>query len=1523
MAAQKVYSIQINGLTESVKAVDALNESLKNLESRIKALEGKSVKVGASSSGGGTKSSSTSSLSEEEKLEKQIAQLEEKRIAHSKQIYQNYLAAKDVLSETEKDQKQIAASERLAAKSYSNTIAGMKQELADIKAVMQTVDVGDSGQMKQMIDRAKELNDKLKEIEQSYGQFGRNVGNYSSAFDGMQKLSISIGGVTREFNSAREASKTLKNELIGLEAAGSGNTEVAKELRAEYYKLQSAMDDATKSSKAMDEAMDMMQSFTAMASVGNGLQAFFGFDDSEIQKSIQRLVALQGVLSGLETIRKQMDTGEGFGKIFSKSFKSVDAASQKLLVYNRALLGTGTAAKAAEVGIKGLTVASKALASIGIVAIITGVVWAIQKAVDWVSKWAKGNADLVSSEQRLKYALDATNDSLERNLKLNQAKYDADKINIVEKQIEDEKAYAAALRQTNEEIEKRAKINPSNSTFANSMNNAGAKGWSDFLQNDKGTTVLGGFTTAAKTIEELTKRYEALSKAVRENTGLVYKDADGFERAHLSAGDVRDELNHLEQFMAGQLVGTMKEFDTTTEEGRRALQNFVNGIMQNDNDLRKSILLRLPEIVDNENGALGDALNSWLLLIKQFVANADAEMNALNFEKLAQSIIDSADKTGKRMYERQRENLKAQYNSLSKEQQVQQKKLYEDALAAIDKNEKEAARRVASQLNSRYKKEAAEIEAGEKYKNELTIKLMQEGLAKRLRQLDEEEREELVKAKKYGADVLQVQKLYDRKRLEEKRKWAQEVKEVYLKLYNDLRNLISENENKVFENTNTKIQNDLQNSKEIALRNLANGVSRNFSNYGSVKDATKRQPSSVDYNRFEVSEDDINKTKKYLDAVQKLSQAENGLLLLLKQLPNEQKEWTKSQNTWFDRASNKVDEAEELVNSLKDEANMELALALADDAYSKNLEEAFKTRLYDRENYFERVKEATKKAYKEELEAQKKHLEELKKQEIEDAGQRYVSKNSQTVSDRIVQLEDWRKNNNLYDTDSWKQAMENLYKDITETSGKYFGENGELAQALREGKLTIDEFFNLSLQEAQEYRNKLKLINEKYDQEEIALKNQTNQELRNTNAEFYNQMLSEFSDFSQELNNRYGRQPIVNSFRIVDVAKTKKNLQEIETGFNALMNKILAQKDRLQVALDKNEISFDDFKLAISQLNDLENKVNILIQGVKEKVKDLPGEFIASINTYIQAGLQAVQTVMQAIADYQDYQFEKQQEALEKENEMLQEQLDKQQGIIEEHKNNIDSIEDELANSRGDRRQHLIDQLNAEMEAQRRAQKEEENIQKKKDANEKKQEQLEKKRREAEYKRNLLSILVSTAMATANGLATQPFIPVGIAMGALATTLGMVQYALAAKAKPYAKGGQLDGGQVVGNRHRDGGVKVLGGRAEIEGGEFITNRISTQMNAPLLEFINSKKKKIDVSDLMEFYSSGSVKRSIAKVKTKFEDGGYMPVLPNSLDIKEQLQDIVINQDNRPIYVSVVDINNKQEDVRRVQTLAGL
>ena len=108
-------------------------------------------------------------------------------------------------------------------------------------------------------------------------------------------------------------------------------------------------------------------------------------------------------------------------------------------------------------------------------------------------------------------------------------------------------------------------------------------------------------------------------------------------------------------------------------------------------------------------------------------------------------------------------------------------------------------------------------------------------------------------------------------------------------------------------------------------------------------------------------------------------------------------------------------------------------------------------------------------------------------------------------------------------------------------------------------------------------------------------------------------------------------------------------------------------------------------------------------------------------------------------------------------------------------------------------------------------------------------------------------------MAVSNALAVNPWF-VGLALSAVALALGMKNVA-AIKSTPIYE----DGGVIQGARHSQGGVKVLGGQAEVEGGEFITNRKSTAANLPLLTFINDKKKTLTAEDLMMFFNSGTPK----------------------------------------------------------------
>ena len=84
---------------------------------------------------------------------------------------------------------------------------------------------------------------------------------------------------------------------------------------------------------------------------------------------------------------------------------------------------------------------------------------------------------------------------------------------------------------------------------------------------------------------------------------------------------------------------------------------------------------------------------------------------------------------------------------------------------------------------------------------------------------------------------------------------------------------------------------------------------------------------------------------------------------------------------------------------------------------------------------------------------------------------------------------------------------------------------------------------------------------------------------------------------------------------------------------------------------------------------------------------------------------------------------------------MLEEQYQKQEELEKKHTDRVNSIEDELKTARGDRREHLIDQLAQERNAQIKALQSEREIEKEKEQNQKKQKQLEKQQEALEKKR--------------------------------------------------------------------------------------------------------------------------------------------------------------------------------------------
>ena len=1376
MANIKSYKIEINGIQESINAVDALNKELSTLEQRIKALEGKAVKVGAS--GGGSKSSSTSSLSEEEKLQKQINQLEEKRIAHSKQIYQNYLAAKDVLKETENDQKQIAATERLQAQNYSNTMAGMKQELADIKAVMQTVDLGDGDQMKQMVTRANELNSKLKEIEQSYGQFGRNVGNYANGVaEGLKKVSINVGGTVREFDNAKQAAKILGNELKTMAVNGEQNTEKFKQLRQVVLELESTMKDAK---QPMDALMDTMQSITAIASLGQGVRALFGVNDAEIQKSIKNLVALQNILKGIETINKQIQTREGIGAWIAPFNTQIDKATAKLLTFNTALLGTGKASKAAAVSIKAFSKALKVAFSAGVLIVVDLLVEGLMKIVEGFKKVDE------ATERHNALQKDLASTYGEAKGKLMQYRTTVDNFN-------------GSKEQEKKLVEE--------------------------LNNEFGST-LGTYKSLAQWQDVLKKKGDAYIQTL-VNQAKAQAALNEVTAAYMNIEDVKQKVAN------GEYKSFWKSRQQEKEAEARAIEEANDRIAKAEDNLKKVV-------AEGETYAKKHGLGNYApTIIKNGKKSADATKKAQEdiTKKQIDAMKDGLNKTLMQLEEEKRQTIN---------------KIKENGVRV-------------SQL----------VAQTEEVYAQLRIKAINEYLEKLTKTV-----------KDYSVKISGIRFQIDTKDIELQ---INEIDEYIRSVTEDI----------------VPVNNTLTTSLEYQA--AANGLKQENIDFAG----------EFNYERNKAkTEKDLKEYFKWLDEyVQTLSQDVRESL-------SYQNLETGELKTDYNEVEKYIEEHYKKELSILDSYGYKMNSSLsASLAFRLNAIKA-----YDKE-FLREINEALDKEQGLRISAATEEEKNLLLQNDENyrIESHALKIRKKEIEESLKAIEKLYSDSEKKISDSFRKSHEEEIKILEEANGKKIETYKDYYNALSDSlKNNLNET-NRQIEEIDiQHADKMEQITRESGQKIIQIENETIQKRQQNTQRYYDKQLSNYRDFLSKINNESSKQPVTDKagFGIVNIAATKRNYKEILDAAKTTLINIKGDKDKLNEDFKNGLISSENYNATLNQLNDLEVETNQTAKTVADNLKNVNGTFVQSLQMYLQEVLNSFNTIMGAIWDAQDTAFDKEQEALDKESEMIQNALDKQEDMISEHKSKIDSIEDELATSRGDRRQHLIDQLNAEVEAERAALKEKQRLEKIEEANKKKQEALEKKRKKAQYERDIIQAIVNGAMAVTYAAMNAWPIP-AIPLMALAGATTAAQLAIMSANKPYATGGQLDGGVAVGNRHRDGGIKVLGGRAEIEGGEFITNRLTTAKNLDLLEYVNSKKKKIDISDMLEFYNGGKVKTSIQRVRTKFEDGGYMPTLPDALDIRDQLQNIIVNQDNRPIYVSVVDINNKQDDVRRVQTLAGI
>lgn len=1523
----KTYRIVINGIEESVSQVEALKKALDALDERIKTLASQTINV---NTGGVTSSSDdekrASELETEDKLLKQIQSTEEQIANARREDYQKLLEEKDTLKDIVSSAKERAAAERLSSGGYDNTMKGLKQELSDIKRVMQTTDLGDE-KFQELTQRAGELTNKLKELETAYGQFGRNVGNYTSAFDGIKNISVQIGGTTREFNSVRDASRQLTQELKAMVINGKENTEEFKQLSDAVHnfemasrRAESAVNDLKASSQGMDDIMDMMESFGSLGQISQGFSAFFGIDDTQIERSIQKLVGLQNAMQGIEKIRQQLNTQEGIGAIFSKGSDKIDAFTAKLNKANIAMLGTGKAATVASYGIKALGTAIKGIATLGLAVVIDLLMEGISKMAEFVKTWVKGDADLISSTDVTNAAIEKQNKELEKNLNLIKQRQDAHQLSAMDAAIEKEKAYAKALLETRDSMLAREKEYRDQGIVQ-----SGKTGL--FLSNsigDKGVTTLGGFKEGLKDMKDFADRFDYL-------TGKVSATKDVMEGFFSTADDKRDELVHMTKLVGGDLVNAMNKFADGTEEGTRSLVEYI-AHMDELYDGRYSQALK----IGIDKGYLdGQFKQAWNLYegFKRDVQTDPVQIN-LNFENLANQFIEAADKSKTAYYNRLRDNLDAAYNALSAEDKKKKEERYKQARAAIDKQEKETRKSVLAGEKRTYDERRKQSENAEKQLIALRIANMKEGLNKVLKQLEEERRQKISKIKADGVMVreleLETNKLYDKKIEDAKKEHAEKVKKIYQELWRDIYDMQIENQKlqlELAENASENISTNVKNVKDMNMR-------QNISSYG-IQNREQLSPSTRESLGL-LSEDgkETKEVEKLVSLYRRVQTALNEYQTLK----------SKSENVIYESLQKRQKLEEELANlEVKKETLSEESYNLEKKFLNKQIEDE-KRAIAAYKKQIDKALDSQKEAVDKNLEIYEDYNKQLKEKYGDSyqpivnvlAEQGYSENLGQLLEQRMSAIDaywNYRINAEKIGVDKVieeRKRLENLEyeKRRSETWSSTKDQEKKINESYDKGEIESEKEKNDLIEKLwAEHQTKLENLEKQHTANLAQITKERDDKIQSLNAEYFNNSMQEFRDFQTAISQQEGKTTVTNSWGIVSLKQTNENNRKLLDSYKKLAKEIDKKRSEIQSAYDNGLIDRDVYEQSIRELDSFSADLGEKMDKVKEEMSlNAQIQKLASgINEWVQSIGGAVTSILSSIWDAQDAEYERYIEELDKSIDAAKKKYDEMDALAQEHADNMKSIEDDIASAQGDARDHLLDRYAAEIDAQRRAVAEKKKAEKEQEKLEKKKEKAEIEQRKREKQRDLIQAAINTAMSISMAAVNKWPTP-AVPMMAMAAAVGAAQIAAIA-AQQYAKGGLLpnkDGGVIQGKSHREGGIKVLGGVAEVEGKEFITNKVTTEKNVELLEYINTKKRKIKLDDLIEFYGNDSqVKKNISTVRTKFADGGQLSFLRTDIDINDRLLQAMEDYANKPTIVSVVEVMDKMESVNNVRTMAGV
>lgn len=1482
----KEYYIVINGVKQSIAEIEKLKSALNGLTD-------KTIKIGIE--GGDAKAISEAAKSQDElgKATKKLTEFNEEYQKSLEKTKQSLKEKNDSVKESVKAERDLQTIEEHDVSTYKKKqtlLSALGRTIRNYNA--QTDD--ERAKLKTLVEEYERINSELKAFDKDMGNFYRNVGDYRGAlqdvfggefldkskFKEQAEVVVTLAnGMKVKFGDAGEAVSELKKQLAKLIAEGKEGSEEFKNLSSQLEKFldaNEATDRMVKNMKtyqgALGGVVEAMNSGIAVLQTYEGAMSLFGVNTEEASKNIERMTALMSLSKGIneiyiQTVTKGTMAYKLWNLALSGSAKLLKAVRVEQILTTAAMNSSTRATKLATLAFKGL---KYAIATTGIGLLVV----AVGELVGWFMSLGDSAEEAGNKMKRALDSIDTGADMKKKSIEI-----DVKMGNMSE--------YEAALEKIYD-MQRRAQA-----TLTNNFS-------SQFLKS-------------LKLITELIKEPGEMKMITKEQQDIANTVVKLFE--HLNSMDFKN-IQNLDP-------KNYEEFVRVIDEALAKL------------GLNNSMIVKSLEDFDNVMKKV-DYPDIYKKQLK------DIATVALQYKKYLEEMRD-ADVEFKKSHE---DAMKSMYNELYKQAAQHEWRNWEDVRNAIVKERDEKLKLVKGDKEQeaiiRQVYDNKILEAEKSFNREMKnyslraqqaiADAMADSYQKELRNLQIAEQRELMQERLTEEEKLAIQKKYDRLYLNLKNTWDKKKADAEYEYIRNLQNARHNANEAALAETESYyskmlamrkkytddygfhdevISNDINPSTGTKQYQAAKQVNGNKDDINVILDNKIAEYSEVYNNYLNAIEEWKNLNDKLNDATSELSDDEKDSMSrrieelkpmvdeyakMLKKLRNEAKDiinfethnsdrpsWQRNEfsnvTTEFDNDSDAIN----IANNTK--AVFDKLKEIRTKYWSDNIKNDLQAQAQlqrDTIAYHQTMLATEEQTSKTIYEAKRKLIIEKKKMELSELEKTYNDEEKllqENLDNQIISQEEYNtRSQQLWDTynDNYISILQKSQADINSLEEDFFttGQNKR-----REFYATYADIVNVSLTSVQNL----------WDDALQNIQNEINKPFN-------------FKNISTMLNKEHDA--------------SIKALNEIVQDIGTKLTEIQQQFDLFQATKGKEGLNFNDFSKAKGELLSLLIAVQQTIRQInsesKEQGKEISLTWADWVNNVGNTVSQAMQSIFSMMNTNLQYEIDNIQNEIDKTEEMLQAQED----MTQKHADKVNSIESELANARGERRQHLIDALNKEKAAQESSYAKEQALEQKKKAQEAKKRTEEEKLRKQQHKQQLAQAIVSGALAITNGFATQPFVPLGIAMGALATTLTAIQIATIANTK-YANGGLLNGAS-----HANGGIPVGNTGIEVEGNEFITNKATTMQNLELMNFINSKKRRLDVNDFIEFYSSPiNINTSGLQNSRKYANGGQLSSL-QPLEYNNNIKEIII-RDETPIVVSVEQITRQQNNVRNVQVLAGI